>query len=296
MLNRRIVSIRWPTNNLWHQSLNFFVVIVIMMFSSRPSLAFIRHHPSLCSSLRLHINTLSNSQYLFATTSSRLIHTANLSSCNNKLSHALNSNTHQNEEDYQLTLTIPTPSDMEDIGALLSVNSNKGDVILLDGDLGAGKTCFSRGFIRAKTGCGDERVTSPTYLLSNMYSIASNNDTSNTEGEDMKIYHMDLYRLSGTNEDELQPLNLPQVFSNDISLIEWPSRLHSKPGVRLDVTLTIDSSIVQEEDSDSDEDEEEEDGSGESASRIMKLVPHGKTWIERLKFLEDEGYLDDLIM
>jgi len=200
-------------------------------------------------------------------------------------------------EDYHLTLTIPTPSDMEDIGALLSVNSMKGDVILLDGDLGAGKTCFSRGFVRAKTGCGDERVTSPTYLLSNMYSIASNDDSdsSDKEGDGMKIYHMDLYRLSGTNEDELQPLNLPQVFSNDISLIEWPSRLHTKPEVRLDVTLTIDSTLVQGGDSDSDGDDEEEDGS-ESASRIMKLVPHGETWIERLKFLEDEGYLDDLIM
>ena len=84
-----------------------------------------------------------------------------------------------------------------------------------------------------------------------------------------------------------------KVFSNDISLIEWPSRLHSKPKVRLDVTLTIDSTIVQEEDSDSDDDEE--DGS-ESARRVMKLVPHGESWIERLKFLEDEGYLDDLIM
>ena len=259
---------------------------------SRPCLAFIRH-PSICNSVRLHRSTQENSKYSIATTTSRMIHTAKPSHCNNKL-HALNSkNTHQNG-DYQLTLTIPTPSDMEDIGALLSVNSNIGDVILLDGDLGAGKTCFSRGFIRAKTGCGDERVTSPTYLLSNMYSIANNDDSGSDIEEDMKIYHMDLYRLSGTNEDELQPLNLPQVFSNDISLVEWPSRLHTKPEVRLDVTLTIDSAIAVQEDSDS-EDDEEEDGS-ESASRIMKLVPHGETWVERLKFLEAEGYLDDLIM
>ena len=290
-MRNRIVSVGRPTNYLWHQSLNFFMVI-IMMFS-RPSLSFIRHHPSLCNSIRLHGSIQVNSQYLFATTTGRILHSAKSTHCN-KL-HALNSkNTHQNYEDYKLTLTIPTPSDMEDIGALLSINSNKGDVILLDGDLGAGKTCFSRGFIRSKTGCGDERVTSPTYLLSNMYSIANNeSDSGSNIDKDMKIYHMDLYRLSGTNEDELQPLNLPQVFSNDISLIEWPSRLHTKPEVRLDVTLTIDSTIVQEEDSDSDDDEE--DGS-ESARRVMKLVPHGESWIERLKFLEDEGYLDDLIM
>lgn len=291
-MRNRIVNIGQPTNNLWHQSLNFFVVLM-MMFISRPSLAFVLHHPSLCGSIRLHRNALSKnrSPFPFATTSSRMIHSAKHNSL-----HALNSKNTNMNEDYHLTLTIPTPSDMEDIGALLSVNSKKGDCILLDGDLGAGKTCFSRGFVRAKTGCGDERVTSPTYLLSNMYSIANNDDSDSSDiVEDMKIYHMDLYRLSGTNEDELQPLNLPQVFSNDISLIEWPSRLHTKPEVRLDVTLTIDSAIVDVESGDSDDEEEEDDGS-ESASRIMKLVPHGETWIERLKFLEDEGYLDDLIM
>lgn len=72
---------------------------------------------------------------------------------------------------YSLKLRIPTAEDMEDIGGLLSVGSKKGDIILLDGDLGAGKTCFSRGFIRGRTGMEDERVTSPTYLLSNSYSV-----------------------------------------------------------------------------------------------------------------------------
>lgn len=72
---------------------------------------------------------------------------------------------------YSLELFVPTPEDMEDMGGLLSVGSVGGDVILLDGDLGAGKTCFSRGFVRGKTGLQDERVTSPTYLLSNSYFV-----------------------------------------------------------------------------------------------------------------------------
>lgn len=169
---------------------------------------------------------------------------------------------------------------MEDIGGLLSVHSAKGDVILLDGDLGAGKTCFSRGFIRGRTGLEDERVTSPTYLLSNTYAV---------DGGSTKIHHMDLYRLSGS-EDDLAPLDLENVFANEISLVEWPTRLGNKyPTPRLDITLTIDdSTIIQESDDDDDD--------NDSKSRCMKLEPYGDHWVERLKFLESEGYFEDLII
>ena len=73
-----------------------------------------------------------------------------------------------------LRLDIPTAQDMEDFGALLSalvLNEEKpqGSVIFLDGDLGAGKTALARGFVRAST--GQQRVTSPTYLLSNTYQV-----------------------------------------------------------------------------------------------------------------------------
>ena len=186
-----------------------------------------------------------------------------------------------NNDHYSLDLCIPTPDDMEDIGGLLSVNSNKGDVILLDGDLGAGKTCFSRGFIRGRTGLEDERVTSPTYLLSNTYAV---------DGGSTKIYHMDLYRLSGAEEDDdLAPLDLKNALNNGICLIEWPSRLSVKPTTRLDITLTIDSTIY---DADSDEDGDDDD----SKSRRMRLEAYGDRWEKRLKFLETEGYFEGLII
>lgn len=70
---------------------------------------------------------------------------------------------------YSLCLDIPTPEDMEDLGAVLSMGTGPGDSILLKGDLGAGKTCLARGFVRARTGMSDISVTSPTYLLSNTY-------------------------------------------------------------------------------------------------------------------------------
>jgi len=68
-----------------------------------------------------------------------------------------------------LRLNIDTPETMEDVGSVLSSITQPGDVIFLDGDLGAGKTCFARGFIRSRSGISDLRVTSPTYLLCNTY-------------------------------------------------------------------------------------------------------------------------------
>ena len=175
----------------------------------------------------------------------------------------------------KVEICVPTPDDMEDIGGILSVGSTGGDVILLDGDLGAGKTCFSRGFIRGRTGRYDERVTSPTYLLSNSYDV---------DGGNTKLYHMDLYRLSG-EENDLLPLNLENVFTSGISLIEWPSRLNKKPAERLEITLTIDSST------DATPEIEDED----SKYRLMTLVPFGARWAERLKLLQSEGLLEDLM-
>jgi len=177
--------------------------------------------------------------------------------------------------DNRIEICVPTADDMEDIGGILSVGSTGGDVILLDGDLGAGKTCFSRGFIRGRTGRYNERVTSPTYLLSNSYDV---------DGGSTKVYHMDLYRLSGSEKD-LLPLNLEHAFKSGISLIEWPSRLNKKPPERLEITLTIDSST------DATPDIDDED----SKYRRMTLVPFGSRWEERLQFLQSEGLLEDLM-
>lgn len=185
-----------------------------------------------------------------------------------------------------LCLRIPTPEDMEDIAALLSVSTTSGDTILLDGDLGAGKTCFSRGFIRARTGF-EGRITSPTYLLSNTYLVGEDGDKESDGG--LNVHHLDLYRLNRTKED-LMPLDLDNVFTNGIALIEWPSRLIEKPERRLDVTLTID--VNYDTNTMTSDDGEIDD----ERCRIMRLVPHGGRWVERLQFYESEGYFEDLIV
>ena len=101
----------------------------------------------------------------------------------------------------------------ENIGKSLAMSLSKGDAVLLRGNLGAGKTVFSRGFAR---GLGiTEPVSSPTYTIVQEYELPDGG----------RLYHLDLYRISGVNAalafgvDEF--LDDPQ----GISLIEWPDRI-----------------------------------------------------------------------
>ena len=86
-----------------------------------------------------------------------------------------------------------------------------GDTLLLSGEIGAGKSAFARGLIRAKLGRMED-VPSPTFTLVQTY------DTDAGE-----IWHCDLYRL--THPDEALELGLDEAFESAICLIEWPDRL-----------------------------------------------------------------------
>jgi tRNA threonylcarbamoyladenosine biosynthesis protein TsaE len=86
-----------------------------------------------------------------------------------------------------------------------------GDVLLLQGDLGAGKTTFVRGLVQALK-VSPKKVNSPTFVLMNYY-----------KGK-LPIYHFDLYRLEKAKE--LETLDFDEYFyGQGISLIEWPERL-----------------------------------------------------------------------
>lgn len=109
------------------------------------------------------------------------------------------------------TLHLPTADHTEALGRRLAALSRPGDAILLEGPIGAGKSCLARAFIRARLG-REEEVPSPTFTLVQVY-----------EDKAGEIWHADLYRL--THPDEVWELGLDDAFTAAICLVEWPDRL-----------------------------------------------------------------------
>ena len=107
-------------------------------------------------------------------------------------------------------------------GAALAAVAEPGDAILLDGDLGAGKTVFARGFVQAAVG-DDIEVPSPTFTLAQIY-----------PRDGLEVWHFDLYRLE--RAEEAWELGVEEAFAEGLSLIEWPERLGPLlPAERLDI-------------------------------------------------------------
>ena len=100
------------------------------------------------------------------------------------------------------------------LGARLGNFLQGGDIVLLYGELGAGKTTFAKGIAEC-AGIAPEDVTSPSFTLVNRY-----------EGRDFILYHLDLYRLSPAPANA-HTLGLDDILADlqAVTLIEWPERL-----------------------------------------------------------------------
>ena len=118
------------------------------------------------------------------------------------------------------------PLETKAIALRIKENLQNGDIVLLKGEIGAGKSHFARSLIQA-TMDKVEDVPSPTFTLVQTY------DT--TIGS---IWHADLYRLN--DQSDIFELGLIDAFGNEIVLVEWPDRLgHLEPQDALTVEITI---------------------------------------------------------
>lgn len=115
---------------------------------------------------------------------------------------------------FNFSLVFRSADDTARFASALAPRLGAGDVILLSGGLGSGKTHFARALIQARLQAAgiSEDVPSPTFTLVQVYS----------DGE-TEIWHCDLYRLSGP--EEVLELGLEEAFTNAICLVEWPDRL-----------------------------------------------------------------------
>lgn len=104
-----------------------------------------------------------------------------------------------------------TPEDTSQFAISLGQTLQPGDVILLEGGIGAGKTHFARALIQSLLP-EPEDVPSPTFTLVQVY-----------DGRGCEIWHADLYRL--TDPNEATELGLEEAFDTAICLVEWPDRL-----------------------------------------------------------------------
>lgn len=148
-------------------------------------------------------------------------------------------------------LAVATPDEMRALGARLAESLTPGDVIIADGELGAGKTTLAQG-VGAGMGV-EEQVTSPTFVLSRVH--------PNPRGP--ALVHVDAYRLSSALE--LSDIDLEATLAESVTLIEWGAGLAEwLSGDRLEVSIEV-----------------EPDGE----TRQVWLTGQGASWVERIETL-----------
>lgn len=154
-----------------------------------------------------------------------------------------------------LVLHSRSPEETAELARALAAVARGGDLIVLAGDLGAGKTTFTKAFAAALG--VTVPVTSPTFTLANRY-----------EG-DLVVHHLDVYRLEGPAE--VTDLGLEELLDDEaVTLVEWGDTIApALPEDRLEVVLTL---------PDPDEAEDE---------RAITLTGRGPSWSDRVRRLAE---------
>lgn len=103
-------------------------------------------------------------------------------------------------------ITIATPEEMHQLGVQLSAHLHAGDLVLVNGPLGAGKTVLAQG---VGAGLGVTGITSPTFVISRVHKA------------EVPFIHVDAYRLVDSDNPNLYLDELDLDIANSITLIEW---------------------------------------------------------------------------
>ena len=123
-------------------------------------------------------------------------------------------------------------AETEAVASLVAVTLRAGQCIALHGDLGAGKTQFVRGLVRALGG-SPRAVSSPTFVLLNIYEIRS--------GPLRRVFHLDAYRTH--SPDDFESIGFTELLEqrDSVVVVEWPERIASLlPDDALHVRISAD--------------------------------------------------------
>ena len=159
---------------------------------------------------------------------------------------------------------------MRTFAAALAEHLRAGDLLILTGNLGAGKTTFTQSLGKALDVAG--RITSPTFVIAREH-------LSRTGGP--ALVHVDAYRLA--DGEELEDLDLDSELDESITVVECGAGMAEQlSNDHLDITITP----VWDEDAENSEDDESFDADDEDEledeRRTVDLTGHGADWAERL--------------
>jgi tRNA threonylcarbamoyl adenosine modification protein YjeE len=160
-----------------------------------------------------------------------------------------------------ITLTLPDEQAMRQLAVDLASALDPGDVVMLSGDLGAGKTTLARAVIRHLADDPELDVPSPTFTLVQSYDLPR-----------FTLMHADFYRLSGS--EELTELGLDDIPAGTVVLIEWPDRAPDLvPPDRLEIDIRLDADAGPD-------------------ARVVRLTGHGSLAGRAERMLRLREFLD----
>lgn len=173
---------------------------------------------------------------------------------------------------------------MRAFAEVLAGHLRAGDLLILSGNLGAGKTTFTQSLGRALGVAG--RITSPTFVIAREHPSHSHGPA---------LVHVDAYRLS--DAEELGDLDLDSELEESITVVEWGAGVAEQlSSDYLGLTITPMFSLGEESDRDASagtdadnqsQDSGEDEDAIEDERRIVELHGHGATWDERWPRLSD---------